>query len=98
MKKEKIYILVAKNYKRYKKQVNARTFLKNNEMYGIVGNYKEGYSLTHIKTGMAIAFEIHYKKLLAEIPELIAKFEKLPAYYIENGVKLFEEAEILEEL
>lgn len=97
MKKEKIYILVAKDYKRYKKQVNARTFSKNNETFGIVGNCKDGYSLTHIKTGMAITFELHYKKLLAEIPELIEKFEKLPAYYIENGIKLFEEAEILEE-
>lgn len=98
MKKEKIYILVAKGHKRYKKQVNARTFEKNGELYGIVGNCKEGYSLTHIKTGMAITFELYYRKLLAEIPELIAKFEKLPAYYIEDGIKLFEEAEILKEV
>ena len=98
MKKEKIYILIVKDHKRYKKEVNARTFEKNGKKFGIVGNCKEGYSLTHIKTGMAITFEIHYKKLLAEIPELITKFEKLPAYYIENGIKLFNEAEILEEV
>jgi len=98
MRKEKIYILVAKDHKRYKKQVNARTFSKNNEIYGIVGNCKEGYSLTHIKTGMALDFDISYKNMLARIPELITKFEKLPAYYIENGIKLFDEAEILEEV
>lgn len=98
MKKEKIYILIMKDHKKYKKEVNARTFEKKGEKFGIVGNCKSGYSLTHIGTGLALDFDISYKNICAKAPELIEKLKNLPTYYIKHGEKMFQEAEILKEV
>lgn len=94
MKKEKIYILISKDHKRYRREVNARTFERNGIKYGIVGDSTQGYSLTHLQTGMAITFSYKLKYLTKDIDKLITKFEKLPEEFIKSGIRLFNEAEI----
>ena len=96
MKIEKIYILIGKDEKRYKRKVNARVFEKEGIKLAIVGNCKKGYSLTHIQTGLAITFAYKLKDITKNLNSIIERFKKIPEEYITNGIKLFNEAEFEE--
>lgn len=97
MKTEYIYILCRENHKNYKTKVKARVFEKDRIKFAIIGNSFEGFNLTLASCGMSIIYSSKMKELLNNLDDIIFKIQNMPSAFIENAVKLYNEAEVKED-
>jgi hypothetical protein len=94
MKKENIYILCRHDHKNYKRKIEARTFVKNEIKFAIIGNSYDGFNLTFVDNGMSILYAEKLKDIMNIIDEVVFKIKNSNQVFLENAKKLFDEAEI----
>lgn len=92
MKNEYIFILCRENHKNIKRKVKARTFVKDDIKFAIIGDSSSGFNLTMVENGMKIIYAPKLKDIMNIIEDIVFKL-KNSNQFLENAKKLYDEAE-----
>lgn len=92
MKNEYIFILCRENHKNIKRKVKARTFVKDDIKFAIIGDSFSGFNLTMVENGMSIIYAPKLKDIMNIIEDIVFKLKSNQAF-LENAKMLYDEAE-----
>lgn len=93
MKNEYIFILCRENHKNIKRKVKARTFVKDDIKFAIIGDSFSGFNLTMVENGMNIIYAPKLKDIMNIIEVIVFKLKNSNQEFLENAKKLYDEAE-----
>ena len=93
MKNEYIYILCRENHKNIKRKVKAKTFVKDDIKFAIIGDSFSGFNLTMVENGMSIIYSTKLKDIMNNIEDVVFKLKNSNQVFLENAKKLYDEAE-----
>lgn len=98
LKKEKVYILIRKNHKTYKKEIEARTFIYRDVKFNLQGDSKSGYLISDNRTGMLCGVTYFEKLKNLDCKKLDYFIENIMENYLYKvAIKNFDNA-IIEEV
>ena len=92
-KGEYIFILCRENHKNIKRKVKARTFVKDDIKFAIIGDSFSGFNLTMVENGMRIMYAPKLKDIMNIIEDIVFKLKNSYQAFLENAKKLYDEAE-----
>lgn len=93
MKDEYIFILCRENHKNIKRKVKARTFVKDDIKFAIIGDSFSGFNLTMVENGMQIMYASKLKDIMNIIEDIVFKLKNSNQVFLEHAKKLYDEAE-----